>query len=200
MGAIIIVIFTQLALVLFLTTVNLKVIKSSKLDLDIAKSWLKHSWLPLFGAGAGIVSALDVILVRLTSGSELPVAYYGVALTIGSIVTKANALASGLYPRLLAKVHLSETAVAIRLIYNFAIPLSVFSFFYAEPISAVFGLKYLAATNIVRVVALSSLISVFSLFLDTVILGVERRDAEKLTSKDLVNSMLFKLSSEKVSK
>ena len=192
-GAILAVVGAQLVSVLFFTALNFKVIKSSKLDFDIAKSWLKHSWLPLFTAGVGILGGLDTILVRLAAGSEQPAAYQGVALTIAAVVTNTNVLASGLYPRLLAKAHLPETEVALKLIYMFAIPLSVFIFFYAEPISAVFGLKYLAAVDVVRVATLSSLISVFSLLLDTVILGMERRDAEGLTSKELVSSMLFRL-------
>lgn len=192
-GAVLAVVGAQLVSVLFLTALNFKVINSSKLNLDIAKSWLKHSWLPLFSAGVGIVGGLDIILVRLISGSELPIAYYGIAFTIAGVVMNTNVLASGLYPRLLAKAHLSETEVVMKLMYMFAIPMSVFIFFYAEPISAVFGLKYLVATNIVRVAALSSLISIFSLLLDTVIVGIERGDAERLNSKDLVSSMLFKL-------
>ncbi|MDQ1279837.1 MAG: hypothetical protein QG670_1099 [Thermoproteota archaeon] len=192
-GAILAVVVAQLASVLLSAKLNSHVIKSSKLDLDIAKSWLRHSWLPLFGTGVQIVVGLSFILVRLVSGSDQAIAYYGVATTIAGIVANANAMTSGLYPRLLANRHLSEGEMVMKLMYLFALPLSVFIFFYAEPISAIFGLKYLVIANVVRIATLYSLIAILSSLLDTVILGMERRDAERLNSKDLANSMLFKL-------
>lgn len=192
-GAILAVVGAQIASVLFSTAVNFKVVAVSKLDLDIAGSWLRHSWLPIFSTSVGIVTGLDVILVRLASGSEEPIAYYGVALTAAGVVANAIAAASGLYPRLLARARISEAEVTMKLMYMFAIPISVFIFFYAEPISAVFGLKYLAAVNTIRAATMASLLYIFSSLLDTIILGVEKRDAERLTFKGIVNSMLFKL-------
>ena len=193
LGAIIAVIGAQIVSILFLTALNFKVIANSKLDLNRAKSWLKHSWLPIFSASVGMVTGLDVILVRLVSGSEQPIAYCGIAFTIAGVVANANVVASGLYPRLLARARISEVEVTMRLMYLFAIPISIFIFFYAEPISAVFGLKYLVAMNVIRAAAIATLLFIFSSLVDTVILGVEGEDTEKLTFKGITSSMLFKL-------
>lgn len=192
-GAILAVMFAQIVSIVFLVMLNFRVIADSSFDLSLAKIWLKHSWLPIFGTGISVISGLDVLVVRLFSGNEYPAAYLGIAITMSGLVTNASIVASALYPRLLAKASISEIKVVMKLMYMFAIPISIFMFFYAEPISALYGLKYLVAIDTAKAAIIGSLIFVFPPLLDVILLGLEHKDAISPTSKDILNSMLFKL-------
>jgi hypothetical protein len=193
LGAMVSVVIAQAASVLFLFMLNYRVICESIVDYTLAKTWLRYSFLPVFSASIGFVLKLDVLLVRLITGNELPIAYYGVALSLAGVVSTANVIAAALYPRLLAKASKADATITLKLIYMVAIPLSIFMFFYVEPITAIFGVKYLIAIDTIKVATIASLLFIFSPFLDTIIIGSESSDVDVLTFKDLIRSMLFKL-------
>ncbi len=171
---------------------NRGILKQSKFERRVLVSWLRSSWLPLFSSAVGMIYLFDVVIVRILHGSEVPIAFFGVSMSILSVVLFSNVVVSALYPKVLSKGSLEDLREAIWLIALLTIPAICMILFYAQPICAIFGLEYLLAANPLRVFAVSSLMQVLSSVVWVSYTGLEKIDQEVLRSRSLLKSAMFK--------
>ena len=190
-GAVIAAIVGRSCGLLLLFAVNRRILSNSVLDFGIVKDWVKRSWLPLYSNIVLVLASLDAIIVRIIAGSETPIAYYGVSMSVLNIVSTRAHFSSALYARLLAKRDVKDVIEAFWLSYLLLVPMVIGVLVYAEPILAVYNIKYVVAAWVVRVFALAAFFQVFSTLLATVIGGLERRDMVKGTN--LRETVLFKM-------
>ena len=194
-GALMAVILGRTLSILILSILNYSIIVSSTLDLSIIKIWFKRSWLPLMNSLTVSFVALDVVLVRILYNSEKPIAFYGVISALLNLAVPATSVYPALYSRLLAKREVKDLFEAFWISYVLCIPVVVSILTYAEPLIAIYGVKYLEASWAARIFVLSSLLSTFVELLKTSLWGLETGDIDMNSDFgfELINSMLFKV-------
>jgi O-antigen/teichoic acid export membrane protein len=194
-GAVIAALLGRIAADAALLVMNRHILRQSRFEAKIIKQWLKSSWLPLFMTLASMIYTFDVLVVRIFYQSEIPIAYYGIALNLLSAVMFANVVSSTLYPKILSKKSLEDLDEAIWLILLLSVPVAMLMIFYARPLIAIFGVQYVPATIILQLLIIYSIIQIFSNLANTVYVGLERIDENGLSSpKGLAKSALFKSS------
>lgn len=171
---------------------NRKLLKQSRFKSTIFVSWLKTSWLPLFGSIAGILYTFDVLVVRALYGSEVPIAFYGVATSILNVVLFAFAVTSSLYPKILSKGNLDDLREAIWLTLFLTMPVICIILFYAQPLCAIFGLKYVPVALPLMLFTVASFIQLLASLAGTSYVGLEKADEKALLSRTLLRSAMFK--------
>jgi len=172
---------------------NRKFIATSSFDMSTFKGWLSKFWLPLFGSLIGLIQTLDVIVVRIFYGNEIPIAYYGVCINILTVALLANAVASSLYPKIVSKKNLSDMPEAIWLLLLFSVPVVFAILLYAEPLIAIFGIKYVGVAWALRVFSIAFFIQLLSTLPGAAYQALESLDEkESATTRLLINSAWFK--------
>lgn len=171
---------------------NYKLLKQSRFKPAIFISWLKTSWLPLFGSIVGMIYTFDVIVVRALYGNEVPIAFYGVATSIMGVVLFASVVTSSLYPKILSKGNLDDLREALWLILFLTMPVICIILFYAQPLCAIFGLKYVSAAAPLKIFAIASFIQILASLTGTSYVGLEKADENVLLSRTLLRSAIFK--------
>ena len=189
-GAVIAAIIGRSCGLLLLFVVNSKVISSSVFDFSIVKGWIRKSWLPLYGNLVLMLSSLDVLIIRGIVGSEEPIAYYGISMSVLGIAMMSVHVSPALYARLLAKRDVKDVFEAFWVSYMLLIPMVIGIFVYTKPILAIYNIKYTVAVWIVRLFALAALFRMFSTILATTLGGFEYRDLVENIS--LRETVLFK--------
>ncbi len=134
---------------------------------------------------------LDALIVRSIFGSEEPIAYYGISMSLVGITAVSTQVLPALYARLLAKRNIDDILEAFWIASLLAIPGIVGLIVYTEPIAAVYNLKYVAAAWAIRVFAVSSFLQLLFALLATSLRGLETRDFN--TSNSLTETVLFKM-------
>jgi len=190
-GAVIAAIVGRSCGLLLLFVINKEILSRSVLDFGVVKNWIKRSWLPLYSKIVLMLTSLDAIIVRIIAGNETPIAYYGVSMSILGLASTRVHFSPALYARLLAKRDIRDVIEAFWLSYLLLIPMIIGILVYTEPILAVYNIKYVVASWIVRVFALAASLQVLSTLLATVIGGLERRDI--IEDIDLRETVLFKM-------
>ena len=190
-GAVIAAIIGRSCGLLLLFVVNSKVISSSVFDFSIVRDWIKKSWLPLYGNIVLMFSSLDVLIIRSIIGSEEPIAYYGISMSILGIAMISAHVSPALYAKLLAKRDVRDVLEAFWVSYMLLVPMVVGIFVYTEPILAVYSMKYTIAIWVIRLFTLASAFQAFSTILSTTLGGFEYRDLKENIS--LRKTVLFKI-------
>ncbi|RLF02271.1 MAG: hypothetical protein DRJ59_04070 [Thermoprotei archaeon] len=191
-GVVLSTIGARMGVLLLLLLVNYKVISESKIDFKVAKSWFKKSWIPIYESLLSVLLALDVLIVRSIVGSEEPIAYYGVSISLMGLMIFSTQAAPALYARLLAKRDVRDVVDVFWLMYMLSFPMVVGVLIHAETILAVYNIKYVVASHVARIFSASSLLLLLVSILGTTLKGLEVRD---YTSEDvnLRETVLFKV-------
>jgi O-antigen/teichoic acid export membrane protein len=121
-GAVIATLIGRMCLNFFLIKANYNVLYTSKFDKNLFKSWLKVSWYPLFLVLTNLIIGLDVLAVRVISGNEVSIAYYGICIGITSVTILSSIVTSSLYPLVLYKKNIEDLKEAIWLTLLLSIP------------------------------------------------------------------------------
>ncbi|MGQ4893289.1 MAG: hypothetical protein ACP6IQ_01545 [Candidatus Njordarchaeia archaeon] len=173
---------------------NIELIKESRLDMNLAKDWLKKSWIPFYNSFVGSLVSLNVVLVRYITGNDVANAYYGVVTYITSIVLFSTQALPALYSKLLATRDMRAVEEIFWIMFMLAIPTSVGILLYTEPIIALYSVKYVIISSAVRVFAITTLFQLLLVILRTVLRGYEWRDLENfLRNKyDMKRTVLVK--------
>jgi hypothetical protein len=192
-GAVIAALGGRIAANLVLLFMNRKIIRLSQFKTATLRCWLRSSWLPLFGNVTSMIYAFDVLVVRISYGSEVPVAYYGISLSLLAAVLFANVVNYSLYPKILSKKNLDDLGEAIWLSLLLSIPVASLMILYAQPLLAIFGLQYIPAAVAFQMLVAYSVVQIFSNLSNTAYVGLEGVDVSGFaSSKSLLKSALFK--------
>lgn len=164
---------------------------------DVAKQWIKNSWLSGYVSQSGTLLSLDTIVVIAVAGLQATavLAYFSVAIIVAGLVGLATSLAGGLIPKLLKGGEVSDIEAILKLTLMFGIPMLVGTYVIAEPMVDLFTLKYSAAVAIVKILVFSVFLDLFSSLADTVLMNTVEVDKGKPKVKELAKSRLFLLPS-----
>ena len=190
-GAVICVIFGRTATILLLYVLNKGLIGASKVDTSTAKRWLSSSWLPIYAAFPVSFLALDVLIVRGVTGSGEAIAFYGIAITLLGLTMRTGVGFPALYARLLATKNFKDVEEILWITYMLAIPITVGIVVYTEPLAAVFNIKYVVASNAIRVFEVAALVQLYTGILAVTLAGLEERD-RKANGIKYMKTTLFK--------
>jgi O-antigen/teichoic acid export membrane protein len=171
---------------------NRSMLHKSLLQLHQIITWIKSSWLPLFGTLSGLLITFDVLIVSLMYNSQIPVAYYGVCISIASFATFASVVSSSLYPKILYKRNIEDLKEAIWLTSLLSLPVIFLMIIYAQPLCAILNLNYIGVVPSLRIMVFGIYFSLMSGIASTVYYGLDPFDEKKLESKTLLRSSIFK--------
>jgi hypothetical protein len=160
--------------------------------MGIIRSWIRASWLPFFVTLAGVIFTLDVLVVNLIYSNAVPIAYYGIAISVIGVVTYATVVSTSFYPKVLCKRNLEDLGDAVWLTSLLSIPTVGIIIMYAYPVAAIFGVKYLPATLGLQTISIATIIQMLYILASTSYIGLEGSDQESLSSRSLFKSAIFK--------
>jgi len=189
-GAIVAVAASQAVLSLFYV-VSIRVYLREGANWSYLRSWWKITFVNLYGFLGDRLASLGLILLTLMWGAVAR-AYVGAALTIGVMISYSKALATALYPKLLAKTEATAVETSLKMTMLFAIPMTGGMIALSGSLLTVLKPDYAAASTILSIYAVAFLLDVVSAIFDTVITATERADVDEHASlKGLFKSKLF---------
>jgi len=166
------------------------------IDWEMAKKWIKMSWIQVYSSGGGILMNFDMLLLVTLVKSEEAAALFSVGMVFSNLISYSRSLASGLYPKLLEKSGgIDESEETFRLALLFAIPSTLGILALSPSLLYLFKPDYAVAEHTLRIMALATLLNVPSFILTTILAGVEKKDIETTSFRELVRSSLFTASS-----
>ena len=171
---------------------NRSILRKSSFQPHQIIMWIKSSWLPIFGSVAGLLVTFDVLVVSLVYNSQVPVAYYGVCISIASFAAFASVVSSSLYPKILCNRNTEDLKEAIWLTSLLSLPIIFLMMIYAEPLCAILNLNYIGVVPSLRIMVFGIYFSLMSGIATTVYYGLDPFDEKKLESKTLLKSSIFK--------
>ena len=171
---------------------NRSILHKSSLQLHQIITWIKSSWLPLFGSIAGLLVAFDVLVVSLVYKSQIPIAYYGVCISIASLASFAGVVSGSLYPKILSKRNIEDLKEAIWLTSLLSLPIVFLIIIYAKPLCALLNPNYIPVAPSLRIIVFGIYFLLMSNIASTVYYGLDPFDAKKLESKTFLKSSLFR--------
>ncbi|ABL79162.1 oligosaccharide flippase family protein [Thermofilum pendens] len=162
----------------------------------LAKRVLSLSTFNFAAQPSTLLSSLDVPLISAVRGN-LSVAYYTVVNTFSNLVGYSGVLSKGLYPSLLSvddsSAHRERIEESLRLVLLVGIPAAAGVAALAPNLLYLLRPDYVAAANVLRVAAVTSIVaSVNGVFSDA-LQGVERADLEGKGLREVARSRIFKV-------
>ena len=192
MIAVLLAMLIQLSFLLLLAFQDLR----NPVDWEMAKKWIKMSWIQVYSAGGGMLMNLDMLLLVMLVKSEEATALFSVGLVFSALIAYSESFASGLYPKLLEKSGgIDESEETFRLSLLFATPSTLGILALSPSLLYLFKPDYVVAEHTLRVMALTGILNVLLTILNTILIGVEKKDVETTGFKELVRSNIFTVSS-----
>jgi hypothetical protein len=191
-GAVLAIIVGKFLMVMVNLYANWGILKESKFELSTVISWFRSSWVNLLAVVYTLIFSLDVIVVRVFYGSAIPVAFYGLSMSILSLSVFSNVVSSSLYPRIICKRNLEDLPEAIWLLLLLSVPIFLIVIIYATPICAIFGSGYLLMAWPLRAFSVATIFQLLSGLASVAYTGLEACDANELSSRKLIRSALLK--------
>lgn len=166
---------------------------SDKISLSTLSKMVKTGWLALLNQLTPLVTNLDFLIVAVLTASTLPLAYYGVAFTYGTIITYSGWIAYGLYAGILAGVDPKKsTNEVLELQYLFIIPMVLGEVVLSYRLLHLFKAAYTAAIPILLILTIASAFNALSQTFDNVITAIDTTDATNATDfSTYLKSKLF---------
>lgn len=158
------------------------------------KSWIRLSWVPLFGHISSFLTTIDVAIYSIITGSVIGIAYFQAAYSIAAIVQHSGVISQALYTKLLANKSYDNIKNNLNYSLYLAVPLIGITIVFSKP--ALFALNPIYQNGWPIVVALS--FRVFFQALRTIptyiIWGTEEVDIETNPKfSKLLKSTFFKI-------
>jgi len=195
LGVMIAVLMATLIQLVFLLTLAFRDLRNA-IDWEMARKWIKMSWIRVYSSGGDLLMNLDTLLLVILVNSEEAAALFSVGAVFCTLILYSRSLASGLYPKLLEKSGgIDESEETFRLSLLFAIPSTSGVIVLSSYLLYLFKPDYIVAEHTLRIMALTSLLQVFSFILETILGGVEKKDVETTSFKELMRSNIFTTSS-----
>jgi O-antigen/teichoic acid export membrane protein len=172
-----------------LVSKNLK----GRVQWNYLKQWLKGSTAILYNAVGGQLAGFTIILL-FVYGGEVSRGIYQATATFANMVGYSSFLAYALYPKLLAKNSVEDASFSFKTVLMFAIPMATILVTMARSLLTVLNVSYSAASSVLVLLTLDTIVLTVSQFYSLLILGVERLDEEaKIPLNKLVRSRIFKV-------
>lgn len=164
-----------------------------RLSISTLSRMVKTGWVALSEQLTPLVTNFDFLIVALITGSTLPLAYYGVSFTYGTIITYSGWIAYGLYAGILSGVDPEKsTNQVLELQYLFVIPMVIGELVLSYRLLHLFKPIYVSAVPILLVLTIASALSAMSQTFDRVITAIDTTDASTTTSMSFyLKSKLF---------
>jgi O-antigen/teichoic acid export membrane protein len=191
-GAVIAALIGRVSMDVVSIILNRSLLRKSSFQPNLITAWIKSSWLPIFGSIAGLLVTFDVLVVSLVYDSQIPVAYYGVCVSIATFAAFAGVVTSSIYPKILYKKNIEDLKEAIWLISLLSLPIIFLMIIYAEPLSAILNLTYVVVVPSLRIMVFGMYFSLMSGLASTVYYGLDPFDEKKLESKMLRATSIYK--------
>ncbi len=136
---------------------NHHLIRSSRYDPAVTKMWLRNSWYTLSSSFVSVMIMLDAIIVRIITGSDLVIAYYGVVFLVTNFIGPIRPASRVISARILADRRQVIVNEGLWFVFFLAIPLIVIMVAFSEAIVAVMNARYIAVANLVALFAAGNL-------------------------------------------
>lgn len=164
----------------------------NKFKLEFLTKWIKLSWISLYPRIHQVLSASDVVIFSIITGSVVGVAYFAAARIIAELVTYAGNVNAGMYAKLLEQDKKEFLTKNIRLFFFFAIPFASIAIAFARPglfaLNPLYEIASLVVIFFTLTVFLKNITNIFS----EILRGIEKVDLNpSATFKDYAKSNLF---------
>ncbi len=161
----------------------LREVLTATLSLEVGRRWLTFAWIPALNSLPAIVVIADTLVAALASPlSTQLTGYYQAAFSIGSLVAYVQVLTTAMYPLLLRGGSEDAPNSALDLLLMFAIPMEVGVAVLSQKVLALLNPAYVSSGYGVAlalgILGLASFASAVSGFLDSILVGKERADAD----------------------
>jgi len=162
------------------------------IKLETIKFWIRMSWLPLYINSFGLIHKLDVLIFSTITGSFVGVAYWGIAITLSSLVGHSGTLSQALYPKLLVAGRKQIAEQNLKTTMYFAIPLFAASIIFAKPALHILNPFYIDGYFIIYFIALRTFMAILMDISFNILQAYETVDLDKnATQKQYIKSKLF---------
>lgn len=173
-------------------TMNRSVLRKSSLQLHQITAWIKASWLPLFGSFGAYLGTFDALIVSFIYRSQIPIAYYGICVSIASMVTFAGVAASPLYPKIICKKNLEDVKEAIWITSLLSLPIIFLIIIYSKQLCAILNPAYTFVAPALAIMVFGAYFQLMQGLATTAYYGLEPCDEKTLEPKQLLRSSLFR--------
>ena len=123
LGAVIALMASKFIALSVLFWLNRNMIVSSSYDREISMKWIQYSWYPLAVNAITAAVSLDVILVKILTGNDLVISYYGVVFFLTYFIASPVEMRSALSAKILARRNLNDIDEAFWMILLFMLSL-----------------------------------------------------------------------------
>jgi len=150
-----------------------------RVNFSLLGTMLKTGWIALLGNLQPIMLSFDFLIVATFTSSTLPLAVFGAAFTLASVISYSGSIATGLYAGLLSgRDPLHSTSQVLELQYLFLLPMTVGEIILATPLMNLLRQDYASGAAILMILSLSQALLALSLTFDNVISGTDKTDAD----------------------
>lgn len=166
-----------------------------KFQLNILRSWMHASWIPILGTLASRLWLIDALIISIIIGSTMVAGLFQAARTFVAIVSYSEIFLRVMYPKLMRDRIASDVSLSVKLQTMIQVPLAVGAFVLAEPLLGLLNIDYVVSATLLRVLVLVIIIEGFEHVMDFVLIGAERSDVDikNLKFSKLKGSWLVKL-------
>jgi O-antigen/teichoic acid export membrane protein len=188
MGGLIVGASIQALFYLWLLAGNLR----ERIRWNYLKEWIKGSTVIFYNSVGNLLTAFVFILLFIYGG-EAARGEYQAAATFTTVIGYSQSLAYALYPKMLANACSDDTAsLSFKTVLMFAIPMGAITIAMAKSFLTVLNISYSAASPVLMLLTLDTLVVIVSTFYSSYLLGMERLDeAGEIPFRKLVRSKIF---------
>ena len=167
-----------------------------RISLSLISTMFRNGWVAILNSLQPLVLNSDLVIVAAIAASLLPVAIFGAAYTLASVISYSGTIASGLYAGLLSgRDPRHSTMQVLELQYLFLFPMTAGEIVLATPLMHLLNKSYAIGGSILIVLAISQALYSISQTFDNVISGTDRIDAEgKASFSAYLKSKIFLVS------
>lgn len=168
---------------------------SGLIKTEFLKFSFKNFWLSVFQKSSGLIKNIDILIFTLITGSLSGLAFWGAANAISDKIGQLNVISQGLYPKIISGGKNEFVEKNLEILIYISIPFLCATIIFAKPLLHILNPIYIEATNIVIILSIKSLVTLFSKVSFNILQGYDKVDLDQNVSlKKLLKSKLFFLS------
>ena len=169
---------------------------SGKIKLKVLKFWFKMSWLSGFSQIAGLIHRMDIAIFTLLFTSFTGLAFWGAAMTIGTLVLHSGKIYQALHPKILATEKKGIAIETIKRTFFFGIPFLCATIIFGKIGLYILNPLYVNVIFIVYIYAIFVFIQILKELFFEIGRGFEKVDKNfESNFRDYLHSNLFKIPS-----